>query len=50
LGTLATGSGGDWNGFKLMAFNSKRGVDYFIAATGTNPNKISTSSVTLFYS
>ena len=28
-----------------MAFNSQRGVDYFIAATGTNPHKISTSSV-----
>ena len=45
LGTLAKASGGDWNGFKMMAFNSQRGVDYFIAATGTNPNKISTSSV-----
>ncbi|MDF5725021.1 MAG: hypothetical protein PUP91_32130 [Rhizonema sp. PD37] len=45
LGTLAQGSGGDWNGFKMMAFNSKRGVDYFIAATGTDPTKISTSSV-----
>lgn len=45
LGTLAQGSGGDWNGFKMMAFNSQRGVDYFVAATGTNPNKISTSSV-----
>ena len=45
LGTLAKGSGGDWNGFKLMAFNSQRGVDYFIAATGTESNKISTSTV-----
>ncbi|RUR75739.1 hypothetical protein ACF3DV_28450 [Chlorogloeopsis fritschii PCC 9212] len=45
LGTLAQGSGGDWNGFKLMAFNTERGVDYFIAATGTDPTKISTSSV-----
>ncbi len=45
LGTLAKASGGDWNGFKMMAFNSQRGVDYFIAATGTNPHKISTSSV-----
>ena len=45
LGTLAQGSGGDWNGFKLLAFNSKRGVDYLIAATGTDPTKISTSSV-----
>ena len=45
LGTLARGSGGDWNGFKLMALNQRRGVDYFIAATGTNPTKISTSSV-----
>lgn len=43
LGTLAQGSGGDWNGFKLMAYNSRRGVDYFIAASGTN-SKISTSS------
>ncbi|MBD2666701.1 hypothetical protein H6G73_19890 [Richelia sinica FACHB-800] len=43
LGTLAQGSGGDWNGFKLMAYNSRRGVDYFIAASGTD-NKISTSS------
>ena len=45
LGTLAQGSGGDWNGFKLMAYNSHRGVDYFIAATGTDATKISTSSV-----
>ncbi|MDZ8104691.1 MAG: hypothetical protein RM338_03585 [Nostoc sp. DedQUE12a] len=45
LGTLATGSGGDWNGFKMMAFNAKRGVDYFIAATGTDPTQISTSSI-----
>lgn len=45
LGTLAQGSGGDWNGFKLMAYNSHWGVDYFIAATGTDPTKISTSSV-----
>ncbi|MEA5597814.1 hypothetical protein [Rivularia sp. UHCC 0363] len=45
IGTLAQGSGGDWNGFKMMAFNRERGVDYFIAATGTEPKKISTSSV-----
>ncbi|MGB7376878.1 MAG: hypothetical protein WA959_09980 [Rivularia sp. (in: cyanobacteria)] len=45
IGTLAKGSGGDWNGFKMMAFNQKRGVDYFVAATGNEPNKISTSSV-----
>jgi hypothetical protein len=45
LGTLAQGSGGDWNGFKMMAFNSRRGVDYFIASTGTDPTSISTSSV-----
>lgn len=45
LGTLAQGSGGDWNGFKLMSYNSHRGIDYFIAATGTDPTKISTSSV-----
>ncbi|NJK27581.1 MAG: hypothetical protein HC925_02115 [Coleofasciculaceae cyanobacterium SM2_3_26] len=44
VGTLPRGSGGDWNGFKLMAFNSQRGVDYFIASTGDNPKKISTSS------
>ncbi|MDF5728416.1 MAG: hypothetical protein PUP92_10345 [Rhizonema sp. PD38] len=44
LGTLAQGSGGDWNGFKMMAFNQKRGVDYLIAATGTDPTQISTSS------
>ena len=44
LGTLAKGSGGDWNGFKIMAFNSQRGVDYFIPATGNKPNKISSSS------
>lgn len=43
LGTLAQGSGGDWNGFKLMAFNSHKGIDYFIAASGTD-SKISTSS------
>ena len=43
LGTLAKGSGGDWNGFTLMAYNSRIGVDYFIAASGTSP-KISTSS------
>ncbi|ALF56416.1 hypothetical protein ACX27_16245 [Nostoc piscinale CENA21] len=45
LGTLAQGSGGDWNGFKMMAFNSGRGVDYFIASTGTDPTKISTASI-----
>ncbi|GAA6620195.1 hypothetical protein NUACC26_060110 [Scytonema sp. NUACC26] len=45
IGTLARGSGGDWNGFKMMAFNSKRGVDYFIAATGTDPTQISSSSI-----
>jgi hypothetical protein len=45
LGTLAQGSGGDWNGFKMMAFNTTRGVDYFIAATGTDSAKISTSSI-----
>ncbi|MBN3899560.1 MAG: hypothetical protein HWQ41_31125 [Nostoc sp. NOS(2021)] len=45
LGTLAQGSGGDWNGFKLMAFNEKRGVDYFIVSTGTDSTKISTSSI-----
>ncbi|WP_460203354.1 hypothetical protein [Scytonema sp. NUACC21] len=45
IGTLAQGSGGDWNGFKMMAFNSKRGVDYFIAATGTDPTQISSSSI-----
>ncbi|MEH2461156.1 hypothetical protein [Nostoc sp.] len=45
LGTLAQGSGGDWNGFKLMAYNQKRGVDYFIGSTGTDPTKISTSSI-----
>ncbi|MEH2031856.1 MAG: hypothetical protein V7K67_19750 [Nostoc sp.] len=45
LGTLAQGSGGDWNGFKLMAFNQKRGVDYFIVSTGTDPTQISTSSI-----
>ncbi|NEU77634.1 hypothetical protein G1O98_00665 [Nostoc sp. UIC10630] len=44
LGTLAQGSGGDWNGFKLMAYNSRRGVDYFIAASGSDADKISTSS------
>ncbi len=45
IGTLPKGSGGDWNGFKMMIFNEQRGVDYFVAATGTNPKKISTSSV-----
>ncbi|KYC42964.1 hypothetical protein WA1_12720 [Scytonema hofmannii PCC 7110] len=45
IGTLAQGSGGDWNGFKMMAFNSTRGVDYFIAATGTDPTQISSSSI-----
>jgi hypothetical protein len=44
LGTLAQGSGGDWNGFKLMAYNSRRGVDYFIASSGNDANKMSTSS------
>jgi hypothetical protein len=45
VGTLAQGSGGDWNGFKMMALNQARGVDYWIAATGTDPTQISTSSV-----
>ncbi|MCC5665108.1 hypothetical protein LC653_14580 [Nostoc sp. CHAB 5784] len=29
----------------MMTFNSRRGVDYFIAATGTDPTSISTSSI-----
>ncbi|MBD2776285.1 hypothetical protein [Iningainema tapete] len=45
LGTLAQGSGGDWNGFKMMTFNSQKGVDYFIAATGTDSTAISTNSI-----
>ncbi len=45
IGTLAQGSGGDTNGFKLMAFNSQRGVDYLVISTGNNPTKISTSSI-----
>lgn len=39
FGTLSSGTGdGDTNGFKLLAENSKRGVDYFIANTVTNPH------------
>ncbi|MCL6753668.1 hypothetical protein KBT16_22935 [Nostoc sp. CCCryo 231-06] len=44
LGTLAQGSGGDWNGFKLMSYNSHRGIDFFIASSGSDADKISTSS------
>ncbi|AFY51360.1 hypothetical protein Nos7524_5670 (plasmid) [Nostoc sp. PCC 7524] len=40
LGTLAQGSGGDWNGFKLMAFNSHRGIDYFIPTSSSGNNAV----------
>ena len=45
MGTLPQGSGGDWNGFKLMAFNACRGVDYLVASTGKNPACMSTQSI-----
>ncbi len=46
LGSLTKGSEGDQNGFKLMAFNSKRGADdlYLSTAAGTDPKAISTGS------
>lgn len=42
FGTLSTGSGGDVNGFKLLAFDSKRGVDFFYPGTGGDPMKATT--------
>jgi hypothetical protein len=44
LGTLPRGSGGDTNGFKMLAFDSARGVDYIIAGSGSKPDRIVTSS------
>ena len=41
LGTLASGTGDtDANGFKMLAYNSKRGVDFFVANTTTDPHYI----------
>ena len=42
FGTLSTGSGGDVNGFKLLTFDSKRGVDFFYPGTGGEPIKATT--------
>ncbi|WP_245587490.1 hypothetical protein [Cylindrospermum stagnale] len=39
LGTLAEGSAADWSGFKMMAYNSRRGVDYFIPSS-SKPHSI----------
>lgn len=44
LGSLPTGNSGDVNGLKMLVWNSKRGVDFFIPATGKSPTKITTSS------
>jgi hypothetical protein len=49
FGTLATGTdgpGGDVNGFKLLAWNSRRGTDFFIANTTTNPRHIGSAQYT----
>lgn len=41
LGTLDRGTGrGDVNGFKLLAHNSARGADYFIANATTSPGNL----------
>lgn len=45
VGALPKGSGGDWNGFKLMAFNRDRGVDYLVISSGLKPKRISTHSI-----
>jgi hypothetical protein len=42
FGSLAQGSGTDVNGFKFLAQNEQRGVDYLVASSGVNPAKIST--------
>ncbi|XGV88200.1 MAG: hypothetical protein ACAF42_04170 [Limnothrix sp. BL-A-16] len=42
LGSLAQGSINDVNGFKLLATNPSRGVDYLLAGSGVNPETIST--------
>lgn len=34
LGTLTDGSQGDVNGFNLLAYNTKRGIDHFVACSG----------------
>jgi hypothetical protein len=44
LGTLPSGHTGDANGFKMLAFNSARGVDHFIIGTGNQPTRITTST------
>lgn len=45
LGTLASGSGGDVNGFKLLAHNSTRGADFFVPGTAAdNPSAVSSST------
>ncbi len=41
LGTLAQGTGdGDVNGFRLAAYNSRRGADFFIANATTNADRL----------
>ncbi len=44
LGSLPTGTTGDTNGLKLIAYNSKRGIDYFVPASGDAATKITTST------
>lgn len=46
IGTLPNGHQSDTNGFKMVAFNSKRGCDFFVAGTGNSePTKISCNSI-----
>ncbi len=44
LGTLPTGNIGDVNGFKMIAANESRGVDYVIVGSGDRPQRIVTST------
>ncbi len=44
LGTLPTGNIGDANGFKMIAANAERGVDYVIAGSGNRPHRIVTTT------
>lgn len=43
IGTLARGSGGDVNGFKILTYDSEQGADYVIATSGS-PRRLVTGT------
>jgi hypothetical protein len=45
LGTASGGSSGDRSGFKALMWNTKTGVDYFVASSGSKSKNICTSTV-----